>query len=171
MKNDPLKFALDLEATGVQMYLSLAAKTDNRLAKLLFYSLAGKEVEHAKRFDTIYAGIRDKGSIADVPVPAAAGIEQELKVFFKKAGNADLKSGNVQVEGYESAMQLEKKSFDAYKKFHDEAGSEAEKHFFQALMAEENEHYAALSNVYLYLTNNGDWMQEDEGSTWNWMNT
>ena len=171
MKNDPLKFALEVEATGTQMYMSLAGKTSNRLAKLLFYSLAGKEVEHARRFDTIYADLRGKTPVESLPKEAAANVEQELKAFFKKAGEADLKSGKIQTEGYESAMELERKSYDAYKRFRDEAETDAEKKFFEALMAEENEHYVALSNVYLYLTNNGDWLQEDEGSTWNWMNT
>jgi rubrerythrin len=171
MNTNPLKFALELEAMGAQLYLTLAAKTTNRLAKLLFYSLADKEVEHARRFDTIYADLHNKNSDVSLPKETEAGVEQELKAFFKKAGETDLKSGKVQIEGYESAMELERKSYDAYKKFGDEAKTEAEKKFFQALMAEENEHYVALSNVYLYLTDNGDWMQEDEGGRWNWMNT
>jgi rubrerythrin len=62
MKNKALAFALDVEAQGTQMYLQLAAKATNALAKLLFYSLAEKEVDHARRFDTLYAQIIDKKS-------------------------------------------------------------------------------------------------------------
>ena len=170
-QTDPLQFALDIEARGAQLYLSLAAHTDNKLAKLLFYSLAGKEVEHARLFDTIYAKIRVKETHEPLPLNPPESIEAELKSFFEKAGKADLKRGTVQKEGYESAMLIERKSYDAYKSFHDVAVSEDEKKFFERLMCEENEHYAALANIYLYLTNIGDWLQEDEGTTWNWMNT
>jgi rubrerythrin len=94
-----------------------------------------------------------------------------LKQFFKTAPRTELKKGAIQLSGYQMAMKMEKATYNAYKEFQESASTEPEKKFFAALMKEENEHYAALANVYQYLTSNGDWLQEDEGQTWNWMNS
>jgi rubrerythrin len=68
-------------------------------------------------------------------------------------------------------MDMEWYSYKMYEKLWKEAVDGPEKDFFKQLMAEETKHYEALSNVYAYMTNNGDWLERSESETWNWMNS
>ena len=167
----PLKFALNLETKSVDMYLRLAAKTANPLGKKLFYSLAGEEVEHAMKVDEIYNGIMEKGDLRLVAnYRLLPSIESVMKGFFLKSSTRNLDKGNENVDGYKIALKLEKQSCEAYKRFADNSMSESEKRFFNGLLEQEKVHLDAVVNVYSYLTHNGDWLQEEESRTWNWMN-
>ena len=166
-----LEFSAALEVKGVNFYLKLAQKSANALTKKLFYSLAVEEVIHAQKIDEMYGIINNenKGSVSfpkNMPK-----IEATLKEFFRKANKPALKKEAANISGYETAMELEKKSYKIYSDFSKKANSAAEKKFFEFLMNEEKGHLEALMNVYRYLTQPGDWMAEEEGKVWNWMNT
>ena len=164
MDNGALKFVLDFEAKGVATYLKLAAQTDNRLGKKLFYSLASEEIEHARKADEFYGA---KQGFRAVEVEPIADI---MKDFFEKMEKAELKKGAENIEGYELAMELERKGYAAYEKFLKDSKNGDEKNFFKWLLGEEKEHLSAIANVYFYLTGTGDWLQEEESKVWNWMN-
>lgn len=170
-KINSLEFALDFEIKGTKLYLDLAVKTKNMLGKQLFYSLAGQEIEHAKRIDEIYGELKTNKTTEPVLPQILPSMEQVLKEFFSKAKNTNLKKDADNIPGYELAMEMEKKGYKAYKDFYNNAENESEKKFFQQLMKEENEHLISLQNVYFYLTKSGDWLQEDESKVWSWMNT
>jgi rubrerythrin len=167
MGSTALSFVLDFEAKGVEAYLKLAAKTENRLGKKLFYSLAAEEIEHARKADEFYGGISAKPGFKPVE---AAPLESIIKGFFEKMEKTDMKKGGENVEGYELAMELERKGYAAYEKLLNDAKTDEEKKFFKWILSEEKEHLSAISNVYSYLTGTGDWLQEDESRVWNWMN-
>ncbi len=168
-KNDALKFVLDFEKKGVDMYMELAAKTDNPLGKKLFYSLGGEEIEHARKADETYSGFGSKEDFTLKPIDAPS-IETVLKDFFKKLGKAKLKENKEGIEGYELAMDMERKGYETYDNFLKNAKTEAEKSFFKWILKQESEHISAIANVYSYLTGTGDWLEEEESKTWNWMN-
>ena len=156
-KNDALKFVLDFEKKGVNMYLELAAKTDNPLGKKLFYSLASEEIAHARKADETYNGLSAKESFVLKAVDAPP-IEQVLKDYFKKMGETKFKKGGENTEAYELAMDMEKKGYETYNAFLKNAKSEQEKAFFKWILREESEHLSAIANVYAYLTGTGDWL-------------
>jgi rubrerythrin len=170
-KNKALEFAYDFELKGVNLYMKLAAAIDNVLAKEVFYSLAKQEVDHARRIDEIYAGLKSNKGWRTASMTKLPAMEKEIKKFFSGASRAQLKKGAENLEGYEMAMRMERKGYIAYKEFFASAQTQGEKAFFRQMMAEENGHYETLANVYAYLTNTADWLQEDESRTWNWMNT
>jgi rubrerythrin len=170
MSNTPLGFALDFEVNGVSLYLKLARKTQNPFGKKLFYTLAAEEIEHAQKIDSVsneISGLADWGSLSSAK---AAGIESSLKEFFGKTEKDELRNNVDNLEGYETAMQMEKKGFEAYTRFFNEATDKKEKEFYKYLIAQEKEHLDALANVYSYLTQTGDWLREEESKVWNWMN-
>jgi len=170
-KTSPLKFALDLEIKGVNMYLKLASETPNLLGKKLFYSLAGEEVDHARKVDEVFNGLTpEEGSAELANTASLPSIESEMKDFFFNAGAGEIVKGEEKSSGYKLALDLEKKSCEIYKKFMDNAKTEAEKKFFQGILNEEKAHLEAVINVYSYLTSSGDWLQEEESKVWNWMN-
>lgn len=167
---DPLKFAHEFEVKGLNFYLKYAFKTKNTLAKELFYNLAQREIEHAQKLDVLFnqAEKSVSGKI-DLSVDAS-GIERELKEFFKRKVTKELKSGPLDIAGYKMAMKMEQKSVEIYSAMRDKAATPAKRKFFDLLVTEEESHYIALDNVFRYLTKTGDWMQEEESKTWNWMN-
>ena len=169
-KNKALEFAHDFEIKGVNLYMKLAAKIDNALAKEVFYSLAKQEVEHAHRIDQIYTGLKSNKGWSKAAPAKLPSMETEVKKFFTTASKAQLKKGAENLEGYEIAMRMERKGFKAYKEFYAAAKSSGEKAFYKQMMEEEQKHYETLANVYAYLTSTEDWLQEDESRTWNWMN-
>jgi rubrerythrin len=169
-KISPLDFAHELEFKGVTLYMKLASRTENVLAKQVFYSLAGQEIEHARRIDVIQAQITAQqgwSAAAFIPLPK---MEDEIKAYFKKAAKTQLKKGKANILGYDLAMKMEEKSYQVYEQFFKEAKNQDEKTFYLQMMKEENGHYEALSNVYAFLTDDVDWMRIEESKVWNWMN-
>lgn len=158
-------FAVGFETKGVTLYLGLAAKAQNLLAKRLFYSLAEQEVQHAYLFDTGYF-YQDTGTLAST----INDIEQTLKDFWEKMKGIDLKKQDDHISGYEDAMELEKQSISAYHEFLSKSNDEKEKEFLNWIIEEEKKHLEALRNVYYFLTEPGDWFQNEESKIWNWMN-
>lgn len=170
MKNNPLQFALEFEQKGAQMYLELAAQTENPLGKKLFYSLAAEEVDHARQIDLLAAQLKDnsgKGLLDSVSLPP---VTEVIKTFFTTSDKSSLKGNVSNVAGYEHAMNMEREGFAAYKEFAASSATSAERSFFERLMEQEQGHLDAIANVYSYLTGTGDWLQGDESQTWNWMN-
>jgi rubrerythrin len=171
-KNQALEFALKFEANGTALYLTLASETLNLLGKHLFYSLAGQEVEHARRFDEIYRTIAQGGSGRET-LPSSddiRSVEDDLREFFTRAAKTELKADAGDETGYRIALEMEEKGFAAYKKFASEAAAGPEKTFLEALMAEEEKHIDAIRNVLLFLTGTGDWFENEESKVWSWMN-
>ena len=165
-----LEFAHDFEVKGVNLYMRLAAKTSNILAKKVFYSLAQQEVDHARRIDEISAQLKANKGWKPVTLENAGNVENQVKKFFNSASKVQLNK-RANLKGYETAIKMEQKGYAAYEQFYNKAKGNAEKAFFKQMMAEENKHLEALNNVYAYLTGNEDWIQAEESRTWNWMNT
>lgn len=168
-KTSPLEFALDLELKGVNMYLKLATETSNPLGKKLFYSLAGEEIEHAKKVDEIYHKLSGYNNL-QLTSKNLPSVANELKGFFLKSRSRDLEKGSENVSGYKIAMRMEKESIFVYNRFMETARTDLEKGFYRQIIKEEKVHLEAVLNVYSFLTKTDDWLQEEESKTWNWMN-
>jgi rubrerythrin len=166
----PLDFARNLEVKGATLYLKFAVESENLLTKQLFYSLAIEEVEHAKKIDEIYAALKENKGWQSAITEQLPSVETKLKTFFSRAAKVNLKSDKPGAVCYELAIEMEKSGFKAYTDFYNQAESEQEKTFYKELLKEEKGHLDALANVYYYLTDTADWLQEDESKVWNWMN-
>ena len=170
-KVSPLKFALNLEVKSAAMYLRLAAETANPLGKKLFYSLAEEEIQHAMKVDEIYSSVKGSGDFRLLATHRSLPpIKNVMKGFFLKSTTRDLEKGNENISGYKIAIKLENESCEVYQRFADNSPTDHEKRFFNSLLAQERAHLDAVANVYSYLTSTGDWLEEEESKTWNWMN-
>lgn len=170
MKNNPLQFALEFERLGAQMYLELAAQTDNPLGKKLFYSLATEEVDHARQIDVLSAQLKDQSGMGVLDTLTLPPVNEVIKTFFTTVEKTSLKGNVSNIAAYEHAMKMEREGYAAYKDFAAHAATSAERTFFERLMQQEQGHIDAIANVTAYLTGSGDWLQSDESHTWNWMN-
>lgn len=160
-----LALALDVERKGADFYISLASKTKQPLAKKLFYSLAKQEINHMERIEELFSEFEPTTGPS-----YPRSIEEEIKGLFDKLSKAALKGKLDNIEGYKKALELEQESYDLYEDLAQKAKTEREKEFFEALMAEEKEHYVALQNVHNFLTDSEQWFHIDEAKAWNWMN-
>lgn len=156
------KKAIEFEKNGVHMYLEAAEKTENPLARKLFYSLAIEEIEHISFIEE-----RLK---ADSMTGDEEKIEGKIKAVFHSLEEKEIKEDSDNVEGLEKAMEMERRGKDLYLGLRDEAETEEEKAFFTKLVKEEERHLESLENVYHYLTDADDWYHSTESNTWNWMN-
>lgn len=162
----PLQLALELEQKGYEYYTANAAKAANPLAQRVLESLAEQEKQHMSWIRSLVEG-------SQVPCVStkAGSIEAAVREVFDKFSAAERQGWkNRNTDVYEHAMQLEKESYELYRKLHEAAVTAAEKDFFAALMEMEDGHHAALQNVHFYLSDTADWNHESESASgWNWM--
>ncbi len=166
-----LRAALKLEHKGSAFYLKMSEKTGNILAKRLFDQLAMQEVEHIGRINEIYSAITQGQSWPEPRGKKIGYLEAEMKKVFARINHTRSKEKLDNISGMKVAMDMEWYSYKMYQKFVNAAVDGPEKEFFKRMLEEETKHYEALSNVYAYLTNSGDWLERSESNTWNWMNS
>jgi rubrerythrin len=167
---DALKISLDFERRGVDFYLNTAKKTKNPLARRLFHSLAIEEIQHIMKFEDIYENLKEQKKWPRWTVAEGKKLEVIIKDFFAAARKDKTICLADNIKGLELAMEMEKKGYRMYEEFLEKAADENEKIFYRELLKQESKHYEALANVHSYLTNTGDWLEEEESKTWNWMN-
>jgi len=167
---DALKIAHGFEVKGTIFYLETAIKAKTQLEKKLFYSLAQEEVQHAQKIDELFGQLSEGGKNKITFSVDTENVEKQIRDFFKTEKIKGMKRKASNIAGYETAMAIEKKSIAAYSAMFIKATDPTEKKFYQMLVDQENKHLDAIMNVYYYLTDHGDWFQEDEGRVWNWMN-
>ena len=170
-----LSVALDYENEGLDFYSKAATRSTNALSRRLFRTLAGQEIEHAKRIEDIY-NLLEQGKRLPTReklkrIGGHVELEKDIKEFFKTTDKASLRDDIGNVEAMKVALEIEKKSYDLYSELLEEARNASEREFLSALKKEEQEHMDALDNVYYYLTDPEMWFSSDESRVWNWMGT
>lgn len=160
MKNG-ISFAKELEKEGVNFYIELGIKAENLLTKKLFYTLAKQEIEHIITLENFIL-------LNEYKTNKEEKVEEEIKNFFYEIKEKS-KTEN-QLQGYQTALELEKKSYVQYEKLFSSAKTDEEKKLYKFLMEQEKEHMEAIINVYSYLSETADWFQKEESKVWNWMN-
>lgn len=156
-----INYAKEIEKEGANFYIELALKADHLLTKKLLYTLSKQEIEHLEAIEEFL-------TLGKYEIKYESKIEDEMKKFF-----SDIKEKSkieTQLNGYEVALELEKKSYLLYEKFYNSAKNEQEKKLYEFLMNQERQHIEAIVNVYSYLSETGDWFQKEESRIWNWMN-
>ncbi len=161
--------AINFERKGVSFYMELAAQTENRLGRRLFYTLAKEEVEHILIIDDIRRRL-DRGEKADQELDLKTTIEEQMKEYFGAFNPEQMQEKSMSnLDGYEMAMEIENRGYEMYDRFLQEATEERAQEFFKKMKEEEKRHFEALQNVYYYLTNRDHWHSESESAVWNWM--
>ncbi|MCX7916916.1 MAG: hypothetical protein N2589_02160 [bacterium] len=156
-----INFAKEFEKEGAIFYIDLGMKADNLLTKKLFYTLGKQEIEHLEAIENFIFSKEYK-------IEKEVNVEEEIENFFN--GLRDRTKIENQIKGYETALDLEKKSYSHYEKLYNSSKSPEEKNFYKFLMEQEKQHMEAIINVYSYLSETEDWFQKEESKVWNWMN-
>jgi rubrerythrin len=164
-----LQAAISLEEKGHIFYKEAASKAGNPLTKKLFSVLAEQELEHKKRIQEIFEGIKQNAEVGSIESNI---MEDSIKEIFKTFSKEVRENWTLDItDAYKHAMEFERESAEMYKNLSENSTEKWESDFFLSLEKEENDHFTAIENVYNYLEHSSDWFESEESKTWNWMNT
>jgi rubrerythrin len=158
-----LETALQMEIEGKEFYHKTGQASHNPLAKKLFLRLAEEEDVHIEKVNEIYEIIKSKAGWPERETTFKH--EKSLRSVFREAiegMDREVKTSSSEIEAIKVAMNMEDRSYSFYRSRDEEAVSSAEKSFYQALTAEEREHYLTLLDSYEYLTDPQSWFTKKE---------
>ncbi len=158
-----LKAAVQMEIDGKEYYLKAAGASTNELGKKLLTKLAAEEDLHRKTFENIYATLSRKEGWPESRVPHDGG--KGLKTVFSEAIRGmgrDYQAIPTEMDAIQTAMKMENKTYDFYKKQAAAASYDGEKEFYEDLAAQEAEHHSALLDYFEFLKDPADWFTQKE---------
>jgi rubrerythrin len=158
-----LKTAIQMEIDGKEFYLEASQSSKNELGKKLLKQLAAEEDAHRKVFEDIYNDISIKKGWPTGKLKTDGG--KGLRTIFSAAVAAmdkDFKAIPTELDAVQTAMKMENKTFDFYKRQGAQAAYDAEKQFYEALAVQEEEHYRVLLDYYEFLKNPEAWFVQKE---------
>lgn len=156
--------AIRMEEEGKKFYIKAGDECTNETGKALFECLAAEEDKHRQRFEKIYRSIEEKKGWPDMKLRPAGRIKLR-NVFLGAEGAAATVSKKEEkgaLNAVAKAMDLENKTLSYYKKQAEKATCEAERQFYNELVAEERGHYLALVDYREYIIDPAAWYQKAE---------
>ena len=163
---DIVKFALQLEQDGLQMYREFAEKSTDPFGKKTFEGLAEDELEHLDILRKVYSrsGVEELTQI--VEKNKEKPVRQRFKTIFQLAGEdarKRIEADPSDIEAMKIAMDFEQRGYNLYKGAEAKAQGQMEKTAFRHLMLMEKHHYELLQETFEYLNDTGNWFQKNEG--------
>jgi len=158
-----LKIALQMEADGKNFYQQASQESSNELGRKLLEELAAEEDIHARKFAQIYDAIKAKKvwPRIDLPSDSSQGLRTLFASATKEIGH-DIKAPATELDAVQTAMTMENKSYDFYKTQEQDAASDAEREFYEALTIQERIHHQVLLDYYEFLKNPASWFVSKE---------
>ena len=160
---EALEIAVQMEIDGKEYYLKASQESSNELGTKLLQSLAAEEDTHRQKFGEIYDAIRNKKAWPKTDFQPDGG--KRLRTIFARAigdMGSDIKVSATELDAVQTAMGMENKTHDFYKSQGKNATYHAEIEFYEALAAEEREHYLILLDYYEYLKDPAGWFVSKE---------
>lgn len=160
---ETLKFSIQMELEGKKFYTLAGKQSANRLGKELFSWLASQEDLHRAKFEAIYQSISEKKGLPleQITLNKTSGVGTLFREAIKTTGKT-IKAQKTEMDAVESALGLEIKSRDYYKKQAAASKSDIVRRFLEAVSAEEQGHYLALIDYQEYLADPEDWFTRTE---------
>jgi len=158
-----LETALQLEIDGKEFYLKASKASKNELGKDLLKKLAAEEDIHRQVFQNIYNTIKTKKGWPDVKYSGDWG--QGLRTIFAEAlENMEKHPKPIaeELDAIKTGMDMENKTLDFYNKRSKQASHTAEKQLYEAIAAQESEHFRVLMDYYDFLQDPAQWFVKKE---------
>jgi len=160
---EALKTAIQMEIDGKKYYLKASQESGNSLGKKLLEKLAIEEDSHRQKFEQIYEAIRKKKAWPTIDFKPDGG--QSLRTIFAQATEeigSKAEAQTTELNAVQTAMEMENKTYDFYKRQGGKATHDTEKDFYHAVAAEEREHHLILLDYYEYLKDPAGWFVKTE---------
>lgn len=158
-----LKIAIQMEVDGKKYYRKASRESSSELGKKLLVSLAAEEDNHQQKFKEIYNAIRNTKTWPETNFQPDGG--ESLRTIFAKATaemGSNIKTLATELDTIQTAMDMESKSYDFYRRQGENATYAAERDFYETLAAEEREHHLILLDYYEYLKDPAGWFVSKE---------
>jgi rubrerythrin len=158
-----LRTAIQMEIDGKQFYLKASQESGNEAGKKLLKQLAAEEDIHRQKFEQIYESIRASNAWPSVEYQPDGG--RGLRTLFARATQhlgSNVKALNTELAAAQTAVDMEARTFDFYKKQSRETAYAAAREFFEAVAAQEREHQLILLDYYEFLKNPAAWFVDKE---------
>jgi rubrerythrin len=149
-----LKAAIQMEIDGKEFYVRASETSKNELGKKLLKQLSIEEDLHRKQFEAVYKKISSQKEWPETKI--GQDRIQGLKTLFAGAAQAMGKGAatiTTELTAVETAMEMENKTYDFYKKRSSAAIYSGEKEFYEEIAAQEKEHHRVLLEYFEYLKN------------------
>ena len=163
---EALQTSIRMEIDGKEFYLKASQAAGNELGKTLLEKLSKEEDSHRIRFETIFQTISaSKDWPASSPQPDGS---KSLKSIFAQATgklDSEAKAGTTELDTVQTAMEMENRTYDFYKRRGEEAVQQAEKDFYETLAVIEQEHHLILLDYYEFLEDPAAWFVKSERSS------
>ncbi len=160
---DALELALKNEKQERAFYLKQAQRTANPIGKAMFLQIADDELEHYERLKELHEkwAAQQKWPEGLPLTVKGTPIMTVLKGVLAKVSSApDTDSGDL--EALKTAIDFEAKGAAFYAELRDGVTDPKQKAFFDLLAGIEHEHYVALRDAELFLTDPGAWYTAKE---------
>jgi rubrerythrin len=152
-----------MEVDGKAFYLKASRESSNEMGRKLLESLAVEEDTHRLKFEEIYRALEDKKGWP------ATGFEPDggegLRTIFAGATEEaapEVRTKASELDAVKTAMDMENRTYDYYKRQSQTATYDGERDFYQALMVQEREHHRVLLDYYEYLKDPAAWFVQKE---------
>ncbi len=155
-----LEIAAKMEKEAVAFYQQCAERTTNPIGKKMFLSIVEDEQYHFECAISMNESARKFTPSATTP------LEDMKKIFdeHKQEMLAEVPSTADELDALKIAMKMEEEAIAFYKKAATLAANDEEKHFFDCVIKDEEEHFHIFQNTYSFLEDSGNWfMWEEKG--------
>jgi rubrerythrin len=154
--SDALNQALDFEKKGKKLYEEAAASTKNEIVKRTFSYLAGQEDFHVREIKKYMDANR---------IELSGDQQHETREFFMTTVE-DFKHrtslSHEDIKAHETALELERQSYDFYHKQYIAAKEPELKQFFEFLMKQEKAHYELVDKTLQFIRDPVSFFQKSE---------
>jgi len=160
-KQEVIKAAIRLEEDGRNFYLDAASKSESELARKMFESLAGDELKHMEWLESLSPAKRDAKEVNRDFYGKLRGIFAGIPESARRS--AQISPGDM--GALHMAIEIEKKSWQAYEKWAGETGDAEVRELCLLLAETERFHQELLENTRDYLNHTADWFFKGEDWT------
>jgi rubrerythrin len=161
-----LATALEMEGKGMAFYEKAMTTCSNDMGRDVFTMLRDDEILHIKRIKAIYASLDGGGAFTD----AWRGMcpdHKDLGLVFRELAfkhGRSITPQTTDIKAVDIALDFEQQSVAFYQQRLAKALDPLERHFLEAMVAEERSHFDALSDMRFYLSDPAAWFSEKEHS-------
>jgi len=157
---EAIKMAMQLEEEGYAFFKEAAEKTDNKLGKEMFESLAAAEMKHKETFRKMFDSMSNTEGWRTVATELRS--TTKVPVFSEAKGRMKAEREPGELEALRQAMEIERKAIDFFNDVKSRATDETAKEIFDKIRQEEEFHHALLQAQYDSVTGSGFWLDTAE---------
>lgn len=151
-----LAVAIAMEVDLEQYYLKQAEINKGNSLDKMFIMLAKDEREHADL-------LRKRADKLNYELEASETLVESKKLFENMEDfEMEIKAAPIQLDAVRMALDMEKKSIDAYGKMLSETDDKEAKELFEFLIKQEQEHFDLLEELVFHLSKPEEWVEDAE---------